>query len=122
MRKLIDKTARWMIVTAVCTVVATLTISHVMAATPADVTLRFTIPGSKIVEFRAAFLAYMPNNQMIPDPENPGEEIQKYTDKQWFLEKLRQHLKKILDRGNDLRNDAAPVYVTDPNAFTVTIE
>ena len=91
-------------------------------AAPGDVNITFTIPANQVVEFRAAFLAYMPNNQMIDDPENPGELIKEFTDKQWFKEKLRKHLNQILDRGNDIRNDQAPVYVTDPNAFTVTVE
>jgi hypothetical protein len=85
-------------------------------AAPGDVTITFTIPANQIVEFRAAFLAYMPNSQTDEDG------VKLYSDKQWFKVKLQGHLDKILANGNKIRNKEVPVYVTDPNAFTVTVQ
>lgn len=90
-------------------------IAPVAIAAPGDIELTFTIPAYLVADFKAAFLARCPNDQEKEDPANPGEMIPKYTDKQWFKEKMRAYAWKIYDQGNTLL--AARTVVSDPNAI-----
>jgi len=47
--------------------------------------LNIPIPTSKVNRSMARFLAYMPNNLTVIDPEDETKQIPKYTDKQWYI-------------------------------------
>ena len=51
------------------------------------------IPNEKLIEFRDAFLADKPI-AVMPDPNNPQEEIAVPTEKQWFKYCILQYIRQ----------------------------
>jgi len=67
-----------------------------------DVEIINVIPGDKLNDFRDGFLAWCPNNEMRPDPDDPEKEIPKYTDKQWIKEWIRRDVMRAYRVGKIL--------------------
>ena len=86
-------------------------------AAPGDQFLTIRIPARFLSATRAGFLTKIPNNTMIPDPDNPEEEIQKYTDKDHMRLWLRGEFRRAVRAGNKIRNEQIRQYVMDPNAI-----
>lgn len=88
-------------------------------ATPGKIEIIFRVPARHASNFRQAFLAYIPNNEMMLDPastpENPLPDIKKYTNRQHFRNEIRSHMFKCAERGNDILRDQIDQFVTDPN-------
>ena len=64
-----------------------------------DVTITLTIPSAKVAKASEGYLKLFPNTETIPDPNNEGETLPKYTDKQWIEYKIRETVIRDIHRG-----------------------
>lgn len=96
---------------------AGLTYTAILYAASGDLEITIRIPAWQVADFRAGFLAKLPNNVMVDDPastpENPLPQIQRYTDKQHIRRWTRREWKKIYRQGKELLSKRAAVI--DPN-------
>ena len=80
----------------------------------ADVEIILVIPGSKVADFSAGFLAKCPI-PMTADPDNIGEMVPQYTAKQWIKEWIRRDVLRAYKAGKVLL--AKQTAISDPNAI-----
>jgi hypothetical protein len=80
-------------------------------AQQADVTITLVIPGDKVADFAAGFLAAVP----IPTIEEDGEMVDEYTPKQWIREWLRREAVRAYRHGK--KKLAIEAAITDPNVL-----
>ena len=92
---------------AVLLVASLVTFISTVCGEPEDVLITIRVPAAKVQAFRAAFLAYMPNNETEPDPAwidphdgTTAPEIAKYTDKAWIRESGVRWYKRCNHKGN----------------------
>lgn len=74
----------------------------------AELILTISIPDGKVQRSKERFLAVRPNIQVVE-----GTEDLKYTDKQWFEEKLKQFLRKLDTKGEKKLAKQAVIDNTD---------
>ncbi len=81
----------------------------------AKLILTIEIPSDNMEDVKAGFLARMPNKETIPDPENEGETLPKFTDKEWLEEVLREYIFDVYKRGK--RKLARQTAIIDDDIF-----
>jgi len=86
----------------------------------ADILDFSAIPVSKRIMAKENILAYIPNNQMIDDPNwvDPGDgsipdQIPEFTDLEWLNEKVWDFLVTCNQRGHNIRINQAAEAVVD---------
>lgn len=83
------------------------------AEPPETTTISFELPTAKIPKLLAAFKGLFPI-PTIEDPENPNQQIPKYSDTAWARYKVKEYMKSIVKRhGDKLKKEADPVVVDD---------
>lgn len=81
-----------------CLVLSCMLIGQANAAT-----VTFTIPDNKLAEVRTAFLTIHPNTETWDDDGDENTpEVPKYTDNQWFKEKMRRIFVLQIQRGAEV--------------------
>ena len=79
--------------------------------------LTYTIPNDKLAEYISDYVYVHKNTETIPDPDNVGETLPKYTDNEWVREHILRSIRGQIVRGKNakLRDELA-----NPNADDVT--
>ena len=65
--------------------------------------LTYTIPAGKLVEYVNSYIYVHKNTETIPDPDNEGETLPKYTDVEWVREHILRSIKGQIVRGMNAR-------------------
>jgi len=79
--------------------------------------LTYTIPNDKLAEYISDYVYVHKNTETIPDPDNEGQTLPKYTDNEWVREHILRSIRGQIVRGKNakLRDELA-----NPNADDVT--
>ena len=77
--------------------------------------LTYEIPDNKVAEYVADYCYIFKNTETIPDPENEGQTLPKYTDAQWVREHIMRWVRSQIVRGKNAqyRDDVESFDVSD---------